>query len=183
MKYRTIVADPPWPLRTTPGVLTGKGGVKVQRSPLPYRTMSVAEIAAQPLGRLAAEHAHLYLWTTNRFLPHAFGIAEAWGFSYSTTLVWCKRPMGRGIGKPAYPIFTEFVLFCRRGTLPAQQQAPRNWWEWRRGAPSAKPEAFIDMVESVSPGPYVELFSRRHRLGWDVWGNESANTATLEEVA
>lgn len=57
-----------------------------------------------------------------------------------------------------------------------------RWFRWPRGAHSAKPEAFIDMVEQVSPPPYVELFSRRHRLGWDVHGNESAGTATLEAV-
>lgn len=30
-----------------------------------------------------------------------------------------------------------------------------------------------DIVESVSPGPYLEMFARRQRLGWDTWGNEA----------
>jgi N6-adenosine-specific RNA methylase IME4 len=47
----------------------------------------------------------------------------------------------------------------------------------RKGDHSTKPEAWLDYFEQVSPPPYVELFARRHRLGWDVWGNESANTA------
>ena len=46
----------------------------------------------------------------------------------------------------------------------------RNWWEWKRGAHSEKPAAFGDLVESVAPGPYLELFSRTPRLGWDAWG-------------
>ena len=45
-----------------------------------------------------------------------------------------------------------------------------TWWTWPRGAHSAKPDAFLDIVEQVSPGPYVELFCRRPRLGWDSWG-------------
>jgi N6-adenosine-specific RNA methylase IME4 len=142
--------------------------------------MPIAEICTLPVETLAeADGAHLYLWTTNRFLPDAFAVAEAWGFTFSTLIVWCKKPMGRGVGLPAWPVFTEYVLFCRRGTLRATRQAERNWYEWNRGGPSVKPEAFIDLVEQVSPGPYVELFSRRHRLGWDVWGNESANTAEM----
>lgn len=68
---------------------------------------------------------------------------------------------------------TEFVLFCRRGSLRAKQRVDRQWFEWPRGAHSAKPEAFLDMVEATSPGPYLELFARRQRLGWDTWGNEA----------
>lgn len=46
----------------------------------------------------------------------------------------------------------------------------RNWWEWPRGTHSEKPPSFLDIVEQVSPGPYVELFARAPRLGWDSWG-------------
>lgn len=54
-----------------------------------------------------------------------------------------------------------------------------RWWLWPRGKHSEKPEAFQDLVEQVSPGPYVELFARRDRLGWDTWGNESLGTAEM----
>jgi N6-adenosine-specific RNA methylase IME4 len=47
----------------------------------------------------------------------------------------------------------------------------RSWWEWPRSGHSAKPSAFLDLVETVSPGPYVELFARQPRLGWDAWGH------------
>jgi N6-adenosine-specific RNA methylase IME4 len=65
-------------------------------------------------------------------------------------------------------------------------EAPRvesRWFQWPRGEHSAKPEAFLDLVESVSPAPRVELFARRARFGWDYWGNESLNTANLGDVA
>lgn len=149
---------------------------------LAYPTMTVDKIAALPVQSLAEDDAHLYLWTTNRYLEDAYRVARAWGFSPpGTLLIWCKRPTGFGVGG-AFMSSAEFVLFCRRGSLKAQTRIDRQWFEWPRGRHSAKPEAFIDMVEQVSPPPYVELFARRHRLGWDVWGNESANTATLEAV-
>jgi N6-adenosine-specific RNA methylase IME4 len=40
-------------------------------------------------------------------------------------------------------------------------------------AHSQKPEAFLDLIERVSPGPYLELFARRNRLGWDTWGDQA----------
>ncbi len=126
----------------------------------------------------AAEDAHLYLWATSAFLSTAFLIAEAWGFSYSTTLVWCKPPRGF-CGRATFSPVTEYVLFCRRGALAAKQQVYRNWFEWPRQAHSAKPDAFYDLVESVSPGPYLEMFARRARFGWDYWGDQSLGTATL----
>jgi N6-adenosine-specific RNA methylase IME4 len=51
--------------------------------------------------------------------------------------------------------------------------------ERRSNMHSAKPEAFYDLVESVSPGPYLELFARRQRLGWDTWGNEALEHVDL----
>lgn len=145
--------------------------------PMPYPTMSIGAIAALPIRDLALPDAHLYLWTTQRFLPDSFDVLSAWGFQLGAVLVWSKKPKGV-VG--TYVASAEFVLFGRRGTLNHLRRQIGTVFEWPRSAHSAKPEHFLDMVEQVSPGPYVELFARRHRLGWDVWGNESANTATLE---
>lgn len=105
--------------------------------------------------------------------------AEAWGFKPSTLLTWCKPPMGLGLGG-TFVNTTEFVIFARRGSLKAQERVPSTWWEWSRpyigrGGPthSAKPEAFLDLVERVSPAPRLEMFARRNRLGWHTWGNQS----------
>jgi N6-adenosine-specific RNA methylase IME4 len=68
---------------------------------------------------------------------------------------------------------TEFVVFAGRGNLPSTGRSDRQWWEWARGKHSAKPEAFLDIVEHVSPAPRLEMFARRQRLGWDTWGNEA----------
>lgn len=176
-EYRTIVADPPWvygkwgnpsrPARTTGGPF--KGGAAIA---LPYPVLTVAGITALPVRDLATPDAHLYLWTTNRYLEQAFGIVRAWGFQYAQTLVWAKTPMGRGPGG-AFAQNAEYVLFARRGTLPHTRRQESVWFNWKRtGQHSRKPDAFLDLVEQVSPGPYLELFARRQRLGWSVWGNE-----------
>lgn len=133
--------------------------------------MDVDEIAALPVHDLAAKDAHLYIWTINAYIRETYWIAEAWGFRPSTLLTWCKAPNGIGLGG-TYSLTTEHVLFARRGRCPANERVDRTWWEWKRGKHSAKPEAFLDLVEQVSPEPRLEMFARRNRLGWDTWGNQ-----------
>lgn len=198
MRYRTVVADPPWDHSDGTGVKIDIGYVKTGRmegppvtTAPPYPVMSLDAIRALPVRELTASDSHLYLWVTNRYIRDVWSVAEGWGFKGVCILTWCKRSPGF-LGGGAYPSNTEFCLFARRGSLKAKSRASGRWFLWPRrvGPPvkegqhrntmhSAKPDAFIDMVEQVSPGPYVELFSRRHRLGWDVWGNESANTSHL----
>ena len=139
--------------------------------PLPYPTMPVADIAAMPVSGVADKDAHLYLWTINRYVENAYSVARAWGFTPVKLLTWVKVPMGLGLGG-TFCNTAEFCLFARRGTLKALSRVDRTWWQWKRGRHSAKPEAFQDIVERVSPGPRIELFARRARPGWTVWGNE-----------
>ena len=177
MKYRTIVADPPWDISRleSPGAKAfGTNGASLRSVALPYSTMSVWEIAALPVRPLAESGAHLYLWTINRYVEQSYLIARAWGFTPSTLLTWAKKPMGLGPGG-AFSITTEHVLFARCGVCRTGERVDSTWWQWARGAHSTKPEAFIDMVERVSPAPRLELFARRNRLGWDTWGNEALN--------
>ena len=177
MNYRTIVADPPWPQKGG-GPLRGREGFldTAESLPMPYAVMSVAEIARLLVP--AEADAHCYLWTTSGFLRDAFLVLGCWGFKYSTTLVWAKAPIGAGLGG-AFGIATEFILFGRRGNLPTGPKVGRNWFTWKRpyderGKPrhSAKPPEFYQMVESVSPGPRLEMFARAQRPGWNVWGDE-----------
>lgn len=164
--YATIVADPPWHYEQG-GTYTGVFASGLR--PPPYASMSVDEIAALKVGLLADGDSHLYLWTTNAYLRDAFDIVDAWGFRHSQTLTWCKSPRGIGPGG-AFSNTTEFVLFCRHGSLKPAERIDSTWWEWKRGAHSVKPAGFYDIVERVSPGPYLELFARQPRLGWDAWG-------------
>jgi|APGre2960657373_1045057.scaffolds.fasta_scaffold31731_2 N6-adenosine-specific RNA methylase IME4 len=187
-RYRCIVADPPWPIdaiaqmpRVSEGG-NGKGsrnGLQSQRpGKLDYNLMTMAQIAALPVRDLAEDGAHLYLWTINRHLEATYGIARAWGFKPVQVLTWAKKP--RGICLGTFTSSTEFVLFCRRGTLKALRRVDTTWWNWpRSNTHSVKPESFTDMVESVSPGPRLELFARRQRLGWHSWGNQALCHVTL----
>lgn len=175
--FRCIVADPPWDVKR--GAPQGRpAGVQLASQPLSYPTMSVEEICALPVKGMADKNAHLYLWTINRYLEDAYRVARAWGFAPSTMLVWAKTPKGIALGG-TYALATEFCLFARRGTLAAHHREESNWWHWKRGPHSKKPEEFQNMVESVSPGPYLELFARRKRHGWATWGNEIANDVEM----
>lgn len=175
-RYRTIVADPPWDVKRSFGGANWQRGDR-ERPELDYPTMGLDEIGALPVRDLAAKDAHLYLWTTQGFLRDTHWIAEAWGFKPVATLVWCKPP-GGFVGGTFYPN-TEFILFCRRGSLAASEKINGQWFAWPRGEHSAKPDAFLDMVERVSPAPRLEMFARRQRLGWDTWGNEALNHVEL----
>ena len=177
--YRTITADPPWDVKAGPRSLHD---LNERSRSLTYPTMTVEQISA--LRFPVADDAHLYLWTINAYVEQAYTVARAWGFQPSTLLVWCKNPKGRGLGG-TFATSTEYVLFARRGSLAAKQRIDRNWWLWKRGQHSAKPEAFKDIVEAVSPGPYLELFARpwtplfEARPGWHVWGNEVSPSISL----
>jgi N6-adenosine-specific RNA methylase IME4 len=190
-KYRTIVADPPW--EYPEGFASGHGRTvkkgketysgKVQTEALPYPSMTLGEIAALPVADMAAPYCRLFLWTTNRFLPFSFEIANEWGFTYRQTLVWHKTDANL----PAHvaPNSAEFLLVATKGSPPRLETMPSAVIAATRyGGPgvkshSRKPESFLDYIEQVSPGPYVELFARRARFGWDYWGNESLGTAEM----
>jgi N6-adenosine-specific RNA methylase IME4 len=173
--YRTIVADPPWPSMHQRA--TYHRG-KPERH---YETMTIEEIAELPVSDLAEEDAHLWLWGVNRLLGDAYRIAEAWGFTPMSLLTW-KKP-GPGMG---YYLRnnTEHAVFATRGRPMVPSAAlPSSLYEWPRGRHSEKPDAFIDVVESVSPAPRLEMFARRARFGWDYCGDESLGTASMPEVS
>ena len=172
MKYRTIVADPPWDFGKQT-FRTGRGhGHKYGNRPLPYSSMTLAEVAALPVSSCAEDDACLFLWATSRHLPQSFSVVEAWGFKYVQMLVWVK-PDPMPMVMPFAPPATEFLLGCKRGKVPRQGAFPSSAIVASQGGGhSAKPPVFLDYIEQVSPGPYLELFARRQRLGWDTWGNE-----------
>jgi len=173
VRYRTIVADPPWE-QPTGGPPTGSTwGKPTTPSRLPYGTMTVGAIVGLRFDLEAIRGAqHLYLWTTNARLEAAYFVARRWGFKPSQLLTWCKPTHGLGPGG-AFVSTTEFCLFAWRGACAPVSRFESTWFLLPRGVHSAKPEAFLDIVEQVSPGPYLELWARRNRLGWDTWGDEA----------
>lgn len=186
-KFKTIVADPPWDHsdgtgksygHLDPRGRSGKHGITLHS--LPYGVMSVEEISALPVRDMAEQDATLYLWTTNRYLRDSYGVAEAWGFRPSTLLVWCK-PQNQGLFGGVFLSNVEFILVAGRGSPKSNGKQGSRWFTWPRGKHSEKPAVFQDIVESVSPGPYLELFARCNRLGWSTWGNECLQHVRLHQ--
>ncbi len=178
MKYRTIVADPPWPIKWTGGAATrinGRGERHVNhkfKSDLPYERMSIEEICAMPVVDIAEADAHLFLWAPDQFIidGSAARVAQAWGFTPGRLLIWAKT--GFGLGKFPRPQH-EAMLVCRRGSLPFSIDNAGSVQTWKfpyengARAHSRKPDGALDLIEQASPGPYAELFARRARFNWD----------------
>lgn len=170
MKYNTLVIDPPWAIP-----MAGKfAGKHAGPRDLPYPTMSYEGIAALPIRELVADGGHVYLWCTNASLRKAFDILDAWGLRFHLALVMTKPSgMAPALG---YVFGTEFCLlaFAGRPMQPFTSIGALNHFSRPavRGQHSVKPDSFYEMVERMSPAPYADLFARRKREGWDVWGNE-----------
>jgi len=174
-RFGAILADPPWRFANR----TGKMAPEHRRLSR-YGTMTTDEIAALPVAAGRADVAHLYLWVPNALLPDGLAVMEAWGFAYKTNLVWHKLRKdggsdGRGVGF-YFRNVTELLLFGVRGrnarTLaPGRTQV--NYLGTRKREHSRKPDEQYALIESCSPGPYLELFARGNRPGWASWGNQA----------
>lgn len=174
-KYRTIYADPPWQFQNR----TGKVAPEHKRLNR-YETMRLSDIMALPISDLADAKSHLYLWVPNALLPDGLEVMNAWGFEYKTNIIWEKirhdgEPDGRGVGF-YFRNVTEILLFGVRGdknrTLaPARSQV--NLIRTIKREHSRKPDEIIPIIEACSPGPYLELFARGDRDGWDMWGDQA----------
>ncbi len=181
MRYRCIVADPPWQQTMTGRRSRVKGGPA--SAVLPYPTMTLGAIKALPVWDRAEVGAHLWLWTTNEFLQAGFEVMEAWGFKYLAPVHWIKPS---GIGN-WFVHRTQTVLFGYMGRcqFPLERYLPNVIETGCPSEHSAKPDATYRYIERISPGPRLELFARPwtpmfpKRDGWDVWGNEMQSDVEL----
>ncbi len=173
-RYGTILIDPPWRFANRSGKIAPEHK-RLRR----YETMSFDEIAALPVARHAKEKSHLYMWCPNALLLEGLQIMKGWGFTYKTNIVWYKvrkdgGPDGRGVGF-YFRNVTEMLLFGTRGKLrtlkPGRTQV--NVMISRKEEHSKKPEHAYEIIEACSPGPFLELFARQRRTGWEWWGNEA----------
>jgi len=173
-KMGTILADPPWRFSNR----TGKMAPEHKRLSR-YGTMTFEEIMALPVEEHALPQSHLYLWTPNALLKEGLEVMKRWGFTYKTNIVWYKvrrdgGPDGRGVGF-YFRNVTELVLFGVRGnfrTLPPGRRQV-NIVCARKREHSRKPDELYDLIETCSPGPYLELFARQRRPEWEQWGDET----------
>jgi len=172
--WTTVLADPPWRFENR----TGKVAPEHRRLDR-YSTLTLDDVCELPVSNVTASNAHLYLWVPNALMPDGLRVMEAWGFRYVSNIIWAKRrkdggPDGRGVGF-YFRNVTEMILFGVRGSMrtlpPARRQV--NMIETRKREHSRKPDEQYDLIESCSPGPYLELFARYPRDGWSVWGDEA----------
>lgn len=171
LRYGCIYADPPWAYSNK----ATRANVEDE-----YKsTMTVDEICQEPVAKLAADDCHLHLWTTNAFLFEAKRVMEAWGFEYKSCFVWVKPQMGIG---NYWRVSHEFMLLGIRGKPEFRRRDCMSWEEFDRTAHSKKPAGVRKLVESVSPGPYLELYGRETVPNWMVYGNEVARTLFDEPV-
>ena len=162
-KYKTILADPPWRFASQ----RGKGSNRSAESH--YELMPLEAIKAMPVAELCEENAHLYLWICNGQLQEGLDVIKAWGFTFRSPIYWIKPRLGLG---NYIRNASETLLFATRGRAAVKLGGRPNWLFAPQQEHSHKPEEQFAIIERLSDGPYLELFARRKRLGWDSWGNE-----------
>jgi N6-adenosine-specific RNA methylase IME4 len=171
-KYGAILADPPWHFKAWSDE-TGSGRSASQH----YNLMSIDDIVALNVGEMAAENCALFLWVVDPMLPDALRVLEGWGFTFKTrAFSWVKTNRRSG------GLFTGMGYWSRAN--------PEDVWLGTRGSPkrlsasvhrvimspvrehSRKPDEICNRIENLVGGPYLELFARSERPGWDSLGNE-----------
>ena len=167
-QFATVLADPPWNVEQRGG---GSRNAKAH-----YPVMSAAQIAKLPVTPLVTRNAHLWLWVTNASVFAGRDVMESWGFMYRSMLTWIKPQFGMGNYLRTQ---TEHLLLGTRGQAPVTFRGQGSWFYAPRQEHSHKPEEQYAIIERCSPGPYLELFARRPRRGWQVWGHEVSNDVVL----
>jgi len=182
--FATIIADPDWKYDNF-------GAAKHGAARAHYPGSSMEQMKEIPVHQWARKDSTLLLWATLPKLDQAIDVMRAWGFRLVTALPWVKTTPGkgdikRGIGFWAYST-SELLLVCRRGKAKAPKQTGAEKpmgllfgdrtdspvFYAPRGPHSRKPLSLIEWVESKLPGPYLELYARGKRPGWECWGHET----------
>lgn len=173
-QYDVIYADPPWSYN--------QGLKERNRADNHYRCLPFDEILALPVKNLAKPNCLLFMWATSAFLQAAIQVGNQWGFQYrSMAFVWEK--LGRGNPGPWTFQTTEFVLLFAKGSRPKPKGAT-NVHQLVRApklAHSQKPEEVRTRIELIAgeDKAMIELFARKHTVGWDAHGDEITNGILL----
>ena len=161
-KYNVILADPPWSYSNT------NGGIN-------YSQMTMSELSQLKVSELANKDCALFMWATFALLPEQIKVLESWGFTYKTGFAWHKLTkngkdyFGNGFWLRSS---AELLLLGIKGKPKLLNRSTRNIITAPALGHSIKPKIQYDIIESMFEGPYLELFARNLKEGWDSWGNE-----------
>ena len=191
VKYRAILADPPWDFKT----YSKKNQTRSAENH--YPVMSIKDIANLPISDIAhPDGCVMFMWVTDPYLKIGLEIMEGWGFKYKTVaFTWAKTNipkieegedldpvrflhddknffMGCGYWTRANP---EMCLLGVRGKAPkTTSRSVRQLIVSPRREHSRKPDEVYDRIETLVEGPYMELFARQQwSEKWDSWGIET----------
>jgi N6-adenosine-specific RNA methylase IME4 len=175
-KYGAIYADPPWSFRNWSTKGTGRNAISH------YDCLDFRTLIGLPIADLAADDCALFVWATDPLLPRAIELIKAWGFEYKTVaFYWVKLNSaakrdtdyftGLGYWTRANP---EQCLLATRGKPPRQAKDVKRLVVEKRREHSRKPDCVRERVERLVAGPYLELFARETKPGWDCWGDQVA---------
>lgn len=182
--FGCILADPPWAFRT----FSGENMTPHRCAEDHYRTMTFDEMAALPVGERAAKDCALFMWVVGSHLVEAIKLAEVWGFEYKTDAFYWLKSRLRDADQ--IDLFTDDVPELRQGFGYWTRKQIEPCLLFTRGSParrsagvrqaiteprrehSRKPDCQYDRIEALVGGPYLELFARQARPGWNAWGNQ-----------
>ena len=196
-RYGAILADPPWLFKARTALQTANWGVR-RDAEKHYSVMALSDIAALPIREVAAPDCHLFLWTTGPHLRLSFDVIEAWGFRYSAVaFTWIKLRRSHnpqqlrvlptaesdlhvGLGLTTRKN-AEFCLLGRRGNAHRNAKDVREIIMTPVRRHSQKPDEARERIERYCDGPYLELFARDVRPGWDSYGDEIGGFVSTPE--
>ena len=177
--YNVIYADPPWTFAT----YSQKG--KGRSAEAHYSCLSFDDLREIPVAGWAARDSILLLWVTDPLLPRGLELIEAWGFTYKTVgFYWAKLNKAASPGACSEDDFftgmgfwtranAEQCLLATRGSPKRIAKDVRRLVVAPRREHSRKPDAVYDRIERLADGPYLEMFARNSRPGWDTWGTQA----------
>jgi N6-adenosine-specific RNA methylase IME4 len=171
-KYKLIYADPPWLFKSYSEKGEGRSPQKLH-----YGCMNLKDICDLPVGNMADDDCVLLMWVTDPFLEKGFEVIKSWGFTYKTVgFYWAKQNMrsddlfmGLGYWTRANP---EQCLLATKGKPKRVSKSVKKLVVDHRREHSRKPDSIYESIEQLVDGPYLELFSRTTKPGWDVIGND-----------
>ena len=179
-KYPVIYADPPWKFAAYSEKGEGRSAVAH------YDCMTMKDLFVLPVQEIATDNCVLFLWTTDPFLPMGIKLVEAWGFKFKTVaFYWAKlnqranqnlfseEDFFTGLGYWTRANI-EPCLLATRGNPKRISKKVKRLIIAKRREHSRKPDIVYKRIEELIEGPYIELFARSSREGWDTWGDQTS---------